>query len=193
MIYRIQPKINTYLQLHVPGRATRAALGKNSDFDIDHRPIVYSDHWKPFEIEFCDLENSASVVPDLSLRIGKLYCSERAYDALKEILSPHGEFLPVLHFTGKGYIYNCLEVAEKLDAINEKLSMHKPLEGCFSIVFNEDRLKNINAFKCEVDFNGLFCQSSVKAIVESENLTGIEFVEDVGHPFPPDADMVDRH
>jgi len=93
----------------------------------------------------------------------------------------------------EGYIYNCLDVAEKHDAVNDKHSMHEPLDFNFAITFHEGKLKGIGIFKAEIDFNGLFCSDAVKEIVEREGLTGIQFVEDVGHPFPPEANMKLEH
>ena len=192
MIYRIHSLDNQFMQFNVSGEAAREALGEDTMFHFDHRPVPYQSDWKSCEITFY-AEGNANAIPDLSMIRGKLYVSKRAYDTLELALSPHGEFLPVSHETGEGYIYNCLEVAEKYDAVNDDQSLHKPLDGHYAITFFEEKLKNINMFKAEIDFNGLFCSEIVKNLVEDKGLTGIQFVEDVGHPFPPEANMKQEH
>lgn len=188
MIYRIHPITKKYLCLHIDGKEARKALGEDTDFNLDPSPVAYSNGWKNMKVEFFDDDEGADTIPDIAMRVGKLFLSQKAYLPLKEMLAPHGEFLPVTHREGEGVIFNCLDLAEKYQALNEKLSMHDPLNDRYSIVFDEDKLRGVNIFKCDVDLSGIFCSDLIKTTVERERLTGIFFSNDVGSPFPFDID-----
>lgn len=193
MIYRIQPKTLEYMCLHIEGKEARKALGEETDFNIDPSPISYFDQWQTMKVDFYDDAPGANTIPDIAMRVGKLFLSEKSYSVLHKILAPHGEFLPVIYDSGKGYIFNCLDLAETYGAVNESLSMHDPMNDRFSIVFREKLLTGVNIFRSQVDLNGLFCSEEVKEIIVNSKLTGVEFVEDVGHPFPQDAKMQKSH
>ncbi|GLS25535.1 hypothetical protein [Marinibactrum halimedae] len=193
MIYRIHPITQKYLCLHIEGKEARKALGEDTDFNIDPSPISYSEGWQSMNVTFFDDGSGADTIPDISMRVGKLFLSLRAYEGLKDALISYGEFLPVTYDDKNGYIFNCLTLAEQHGAINKERSMHDPLNDRFSIVFDEEKLSDINMFRCEIDLDGFFVSSKIKEIVERKQLTGIIFSEDIGHPFPPNADMKREH
>jgi len=83
MIYRIHSLENQFKQFHITGEAAREALGEDTMFHFDHRPISYKVDWKSCEIEF-HAEGKVNAIPDLSMIRGKLYVSKRAYDALEK-------------------------------------------------------------------------------------------------------------
>ena len=191
MIYRIHSNIQHYLSLHIEGREARKALGQDSDFDIDERPISYLNHWKTMKVSFYDAfdGDNKKAVPDISLRLGKLFLNERAYQVLKVLLESDGEFLPVITEFGGGYIYNCLTVADDLNATDEKLCIHDPLNDRFSIGFIESRLVNCHVFRAQIDPAGYFCKQKMKDLVEQNNLTGISICENISNPFPEELNM----
>lgn len=176
--------------LHFDGDKTRQALGDETDFHIDERPISYSDVWNVCEIEFVDsFGGQSKKMPDISINIGKLFLSDKAYQVLNKLLLPFGEFLPVTHDGNKGYIFNCLKSVTP----DNKLSMHDPLNGLFSIVFNECDINGVEVFKSNIDFSGYFCSQNFKRIVEENGLTGISFSIDLGNPFPEELEMKIAH
>lgn len=193
MIYRIQPISLKYQCLHIEGKEARKALGEETDFNLDPSPIAYLDNWKPMPVSFFSDAKGADLIPDIALRVGKLFLSEKAYAVLKEALSPCGEFLPVTYEGGSGYLYNCLTMAEDYEAVDSKLSIHDPLSDQYAITFDNAKLTGIAIFKCNIDLSGLFCNDTVKKLIDSHQLSGVDLVEDIGHPFPADAKMIQTH
>ena len=189
MIYRVHPNINNFLMLHLDGDKAREALGEDTDFYLDERPIPYLQYWKIMTVGFMDaFGGGEKEIPDISANVGKLFLSEKAYKLLDDQLDGYGEMLPVIYESGTGYIFNCLKV---IDA-NEQQSMHDPLSDKFSVVFDEN-LDELNLFKSGIDFDAHFCNESFKRIVEENNLTGISFSVDIGSPFPEELGMRNTH
>lgn len=195
MIYRIHSHIEHYLVLHIEGREARKVLGKDTDFDIDERPIAYLNDWNAMKVSFYDAfgDDKNKAIPDISLRLGKLFLSERAYQVLKVLLENDGEFLPVITELGEAYIYNCLTVADRFNAVDEKLCIHDPLNDRFSVGFIESRLVDCHVFRAQIDLSGYFCKQEMKDLVEQHKLTGISICEDIGNPFPEELNMRNSH
>lgn len=191
MIYRIHPNIKSFLMLAFDGDNAREALGEDTDFYMDERPFSYKDEWKVMIIGFSDAfgGNSKKVIPDISVNVGKLFLSVKAYKYLKNLIGPCGELLPVQYDGQDGYIFNGLMTRKA----NEKLSIHDPLNDLFSIVFENDNDSSYPVFKAEIDFNAYFCHAEFKQIVEENNLTGITFSQDLGNPFPEALGMKTEH
>lgn len=190
MIYRIHPNIKDYLMLHLDGDKTREALGDDTDFHIDERPISYLKSWKKSEVDFVDsFGGRPKMMPDISMNIGKLFLSEKAYKVLYTIISACGEFLPISYNDNNGYIFNCLKSVEN----DNKLSTHNPLNDMFSIVFNEDDICDTEIFRSKIDTSGYFCSDNFKQLVEKNQLTGISFSVDLGNPFPEELEMKVAH
>jgi len=128
-------------------------------------------------------------LPDISLNVGKLFLSEKAYNILKDLIENNGEFLPVKYDDKKGFIFNGLTTINH----NEELSIHDPMNDRFSVVFDNSEVGCNSIFKAEIDFDAYFCQNELKQIVEKNNLTGINFSQDIGNPFPEELDMKVEH
>jgi len=189
LIYRIHPNIKNFLMLHLDGDKAREALGEDTDFYMDERPIPYLPNWKVMEVAFLDaFGGEDKEIPDISANVGKLFLSEKAFKLLKDQLVDCGETLPVIYENGNGYIFNCLKVVDA----NEKQSMHDPLNDRFSVVFDENP-DEFSLFKSGIDFDANFCNESFKRIVEENNLTGISFSVDIGNPFPEELGMRNTH
>lgn len=190
MIYRIQPNIREYLILTFDGDKAREALGEDTDFYMDERPLSYKDQWQPMEIAFSDaFGGSQKPTPDISLNVGKIFISEKAYDLLKEVISKFGELLPVSYEGKKGFIFNGLTTVNT----DEKLSINDPMNDRFSIKFSQDSIEDISIFKAEIDYDGYFCNDEFKEIIENNGLTGLNFSTDVGNPFPEELGMRTPH
>jgi hypothetical protein len=114
--------------LHLDGDKARAALGEDTDFYMDERPIPYAVDWQVMEVDFQDAYGAGEkLYPDISENVGKLFLSERAYATFKDLLAGLGEFLPVRYADQKGYVFNCLKT---VSAVGE-LSVHDPLNDRF--------------------------------------------------------------
>jgi hypothetical protein len=172
------------------GDKARKALGEDTDFYLDERPIPYQEEWKEMEVYFSDaLGGGKKEIPDISANVGKLFLSEKTYLALKDTLYQYGEFLTVKYENRVGYIFNCLTVVDT----DNKLNIHDPLNDCFSVVFNSTKTETVNIFKAEIDLDGHFCTNLLKSIAEKKNLTGVTFSTDIGNPFPEELGMRNTH
>ena len=191
MIYRIHPNIKDFLMLAFDGDKAREALGEDTDFYMDERPIPYIADWQPMEIGFSDAfgGKKKKEIPDISLNVGKLFLNEKAFDCLKDLISTNGELLPVKYDNKTGYIFNGLTTVKH----NEKLSTHDPMNNSFSVVFDESDIMHNSIFKAEIDHGAYFCQNEFKNIVEENSLTGINFSQDIGNPFPEELGMKVEH
>lgn len=184
MIYRIHHN-ERYLMHVVPPVESMTKLGEQfGTFAFNAQPIPYADIWQPLHIEFAPCEGSkASEIPDISENFGRLYVSHKAHEYLKELLTPHGEFLPVTFKGGEGHLFNPLTTAESLHAINESLTSHDAYGNLNHYGFMEAALGHTPLFKTELDtYKGIFCSDAVKIIYEANQLTGISFHPDLANP-----------
>lgn len=189
MIYRIHPVISEFFIACFDGDKARAALGEDTDFYMDERPIPYAVDWQVMEVDFQDAYGAGEkLYPDISANVGKLFLSERAYATFKDLLAGLGEFLPVRYADQKGYVFNCLKT---VSAVGE-LSVHDPLNERFSAVF-DNSADGVVLFKSDVDFDGHFCSEVFRKVVLENGLTGVCFSEDLGNPFPEELGMKVSH
>ena len=189
LIYRIHPNIKHFLMLHLDGDKARAALGEDTDFYMDERPIPYAVDWQVMEVDFQDAYGAGEkLYPDISANVGKLFLSERAYATFKDLLAGLGEFLPVRYADQKGYVFNCLKT---VSAVGE-LSVHDPLNDRFSAAF-DNSADGVVLYKSDTDLNGHFCSEVFRKVVLENGLTGVCFSEDLGNPFPEELGMKVSH
>ncbi|MDN3639239.1 hypothetical protein QWY82_10495 [Simiduia curdlanivorans] len=191
MIYRIHPNIKDFLMLAFDGDKAREALGEDTDFYMDERPIAYKNNWQPMEIGFSDafVGKNKKEIPDISLSVGKLFLSQKAYELLKNLIADSGELLPVNYSGKSGHLFNGLKTVKH----DPKLSVHDPLNDRYVITFDDSETKSLSIFKAEIDYDAYFCQDQLKKIVESNNLTGVSFSRDLGNPFPEELGMKSKH
>jgi hypothetical protein len=82
MIYRIHPVTSKYICFHIRGGEACRVLREEADFNIDPSPISYSEkNWQPMKVEFLDHEAGVDASPDIAMRVGKLFLSQKAYMA----------------------------------------------------------------------------------------------------------------
>lgn len=146
------------------------SLNYNTIHDFSVENLALSQYWKPIRAGFSEISGEKNLIPDISNWIGAtLFLSPKAYRFLNEILSPYGEFLPVLIDKETFYIFNCLTVIEaelsnnKLvfdkNNINEKVVFKTPQQQCIDIYCTE-RLKDaIENF----DLKGIIFDTNLKS------------------------------
>ncbi len=142
--------------------------------------------WTPVDIKF-DSDSKKNLIPDISVwNLSCLTLSSKAYEILKELLNPAGEFLALKNGF---YLYNCLEsiTADAVDAEKTKLkieevdSNHIPA----SLGLRVDKIKGKVIFKPGFLENSfLICQESFKQIAEKNQLKGVIFEENLSQMFP---------
>lgn len=184
MIYRIHHN-EAYLMHSVPPVEAMTKLGEqHGTFAFNAEPKPYLAVWQTLHIDFSPCTGSkAKAMPDISENFGRLFLSEKAYSALKELLSASGEFLPVTYEGGEGYLFNPLLTAEQCDAVDPKLTTHDQHGNLEHFGFMQEKLKDAPIFKTELDtFKGIFCAEEVKRVCEDAELTGVTFHPDVSNP-----------
>lgn len=195
MIYRIHPNHEKYKSFVLNSKVVRKALGADTMFHFSREPKSYQQSWTPFEISFSELgsKNNANL-PDISARNGRLYLSEAAYDALRTILAPHGELLPVFHESNKGFLFNPLSLAENYQALDPKACVKNEFGEVEAIGFLEEKLTDVDVFRSEFDgYAGIFCSDAFKSAVERHHLQGLLFSVDAVNPPSEDAEQPPLH
>lgn len=156
-------------------------------FNVNYAPRAFSSCLKrPLEINFqCEnTEFHGELMPDISEHYGRLFLSQKAYQALNGLLENDGEFLPVNYEEGSAYIFNPLSVAESVDGLDEKLSIKDEFGQRQNVAFHEERVKGFMIFKTEFDsFINAYVKDAVRDAIEAANLKGVYFTPDLGDPF----------
>lgn len=184
MIYRILHD-DSYLMHVIPPVESLAKLGDQyGTFAFNAEPISYKEVWKPLNIEFRACDGSrASTVPDVSENFGRLFLSEKAFEALGGLLECCGECLPVTFNDQKGYIFNPTGTAEQVGAVDEAAFVYDEHGNLAHFEFRESKLVSMPVFKTKLDlYKGIFCFESVKEAYEHAELTGVVFSADVSNP-----------
>lgn len=163
--------------------------------DIDRRidfngaPIRQKEFFRePLKVSFAPEfpGDKGLIVPDLCVSAGRLYLNEKAYGVLHDLIQEDGEFLDLIDDRGEpGYLFNPLRVAEKVDALDTKLSRKNEWGDVENIAFHEEKTKDWQVFRCE--FNGymrLYCQEPVKEAIEKAGLIGLYITTDLATPYP---------
>lgn len=84
--------------------------------------------------------------PCIALRVPAF--SERAVNALRDMLEPNGELLPLKTDIGNFWAYNSTKVADVLDASRSKLAENEAyISQIYHHVFHEERLADLTIFE----------------------------------------------
>ena len=117
MIYRIHHDEHFLMHVIQPVESMRKLGEQHGMFAFNSEPKPYANVWKPLQIEFHACEGKkAKSMPDVSENFGRLFLSEKAWQALTPLLESCGELLPVTFKSGDGFIFNPLLTAEQLNA-----------------------------------------------------------------------------
>jgi len=106
---------------------------------------------------------------------------------LKDLITNDGEFLPVKYEQGDAWLFNPLSIAEDVDGLDKKLSVKNEWGDIENIAFHENKVKEFSIFRCMFDINkNVFCQDTVKQVIEKAGLKGVFFTPDLGDQFSVD-------
>lgn len=178
MIYSLHPDVENFQLFSIDGKFARKALGEDTMFHFDESPVSYSDVWKPMELEFYISGKQKTLpIPDVTQHYGRLFLNEKAYAALKNILEPCGEFLPVFHSEGTGYLLNLLAIED--NALNKDLCKKNEWGEIVWIGFNEEHVIN-PVFRIEYDnFFSVFCSEKFQSVYIEAELSGLVFTQNL--------------
>lgn len=188
MIYVIHPDIAQFQCFVIDSKEARRKLGADTLFHFDQRPKSYAEGWAPLEIAFAKMSRGKNIaLPDITLRNGRMFLNEKACAALRDMLEPHGELLPVTYDGETGYLFNILALADATDALDEVRSSKNEYQELQSLAFHEERLEGVPVFRTAFDdFMGVYCQDALKEKIEQAGLKGVTFSPDLGNIYPPD-------
>lgn len=141
--------------------------------------LSLSENWQNITSEFIQADAKGEhPIPDVSLWLtgASLVLSSKAFSVLETLLSPFGEFLPVLCNNENFYIFNCLTLAEADPTQSEHIFQDGHIVGELKIGFDKKEVYGKLIFKTK--FNAcrdIYCGAEVKRIIESNKLTGVKF------------------
>jgi hypothetical protein len=157
----------------------------HQQFSVNFNPVPYSDKWQVLDVNFDDDGSGleGDLIPEISVHYGRIYLSRLAYEALVDILSRDGEFLPIRVNGEEAYFFNPLKKAEDVDGLDKTLSIKNEWGDIEHTAFHQDRVKDFAIFKSDFDnCVSAYCREDVKEIVEEAGLKGVFFTEDLGNP-----------
>jgi hypothetical protein len=141
-------------------------------------------YWKNFQGTFKKVRNGATKIPDITCwRGATLVVSQTAYNKLKDSLTPYGEFLPITCDDAPYFIFNCLELA-KLDSSNSIFNTEDGHQIEAQKIVFDNSTESKTVFKSQDEgCTAVFCSETLKNKVQSENLKGIKFSENLATIF----------
>ena len=187
-LYSLYADTENYRSLGFDRHQCREVFGEDiqNQFDVNFEAKPYTSVWQPLNVSFADDGSglSGDLIPDISERDGRLFLSPKAYDILKDLIYNDGEFLRVTYEDGEAYMFNPLSLAESVDGLDQKLSIKSEWGDIENTAFHEDRVKGFNVFRSKFDnYRSIYCQESVKSIIEEHKLNGLIFTRDLGNPY----------
>jgi hypothetical protein len=144
-----------------------------------------SDKWPQshgsFYDMFSDKTEELPVAPDVYLWMNVfLVLSTKAKAILSPMLDIFGEFLPFECNGLKYYIFAVNSIIEPELSKHSSLSSNGNYAGISSLSFNPETIGTHIIFKTSFDrFNYLYCTENLKGIIELNELTGLQFSEDL--------------
>ncbi|GLS26340.1 hypothetical protein [Marinibactrum halimedae] len=192
-----------YLRMLWDAAHVRSLVG---EYNIDHRidinsgPVAHKNVFKePIRVSFdySHPDYKGRIRGDLSVQEGRLYLNQKALNALKPLIDDDGDIIEVIDEKNEiGYVFTPLQVAEKVDAIDMKLTQINQWGDPEHLAFYEDRLERWNIFRCELNsYMSLQCSQAVKDLIEKFNLKGVFFTPSLGNRYPNqfDKNKIDSH
>lgn len=190
-LYSVYADKKHYRSLGFDRSQSRKIFGENieNQFDVNFEAKPYAQLWKTLDVNFADDGSglSGNLTPDISEHNGRLFLSQKAYDALKDLLAQDGEFLPARYEQGSAFLFNPLSVAEDVDGLDTELSIKNEWGDVENLAFHEERIKDFVIFRSAFDnYRSAFCSDLLKNAITSAGLKGIFFTPDLGNPYTLD-------
>jgi hypothetical protein len=183
MIYKLRADNQNYMNFYIDPYEIHSTIG---DYFLLDQP-KWDSFWKKLPATFSDDSDKGDLikVPDITVWIVSacLALNQKSYEILKNMLMPHGEFLPaecegvpywVYHLTNKtGFEFVDLEKSHRTIDEGEYIEMQ-------SLVFKEDKLDGMPVFQSEFNlYRDTYCTEQFKSLVESAGLQGLYFSTDL--------------
>ena len=178
--YRIQPEQEQYMKFELDAFDFLDKLGEKYELSDLGKPIQHD--WQPIKGVF-HRRIGADVIPDITTwQTNFLVLNQKAYDALKEMLEPLGELLPLVVESDTYYLFNPLVRLpdDVIDMEKSEYEYHNTEEepvGFKVLYFNENTIPEDELLFClQNDFAyNIYCDVRFKNIVSEKGLCGLCF------------------
>ena len=148
MIFRIEADVSEYQSIVFDIDdyldVLDPSIGEKQAMFLPMVNLAVAEFWSPIELSYFHNEGTIDLA-DVSLwKSGLLLMNQKGYDALRDVLTDSGEFLPCELHGKAAYIFNCLELKPENGA---KVS-YKEKEGW---------KQSVEAIEFPDGWNGTFC------------------------------------
>jgi hypothetical protein len=162
------------------------AIEDSIAFQFPQHNLALASTWSTVPLSFKQIMPDSQDVPDICTWHGAcLILSPKAYDAIGQLISPFGEFLPVDYEGAVYQIFNCRTFG-RTDDINSKVEQFDGIPmGAEKLAFNAVDVIDKVIFKTQLNrCASCFCGDLLKEAIEKAGLCGIRFETDLTHIFP---------
>ena len=185
MIYKLSFNYEGFLNLDIYleelGDEIGEVIGEEAFYNYSWENRTLKDHWVDVGGGFVAVGLDATKAPDITAWNGaNLVLSPKSYTALKEVLEKYGEFLPLTIDDQVYHVFNCLNTVSVDKSQSESDIVNELWMGIKSIGFDEEVVSKNLIFKTTFDRCGaIYCGVEFKALIESLNLEGLLFLENL--------------
>lgn len=153
-------------------------IGERSAMRLSTSSTTIKDFWKPLEVEVFHNQNTIDL-PDISTwQVGMIIMNQRAHEALSDLLSPFGEFLPVELLGKTGYLYHCTNIHHFLET-EVTYRMHGDIyAGVTHLQFSDNFDAHIATGIHKVN-SDMYCSEAVAKAISDNKLTGLLLIKDL--------------
>ena len=144
--------------------------------------ISLADVWEPIPARFVDVDGlPTDKVPDITVWRGScLFLSPFARKALEVHLEGLGEYLPVPVGDDTYFVFNCMNEVQADKSQSEADIRNELWLGVKSIGFKKEDVATNLIFKTKFNRgSALYCGEDFKALIEANNLAGVQFIDDL--------------
>jgi|TARA_R110002126_G_scaffold57236_2_gene151934 hypothetical protein len=192
-VYQIKNEAYTYdvIDFHIVELSE--TISKNNDLDTDTvlrmfmssslNNIEFSPLW-PQGLNFAYFGKAKKQDYDIS-RLGHFFIMKMpVYELLKERLANFGEFLPVKAEGNNMILFNLLTFGQEQKDMCLTKYEDGFEDGLELLTFEQDDIQNKLLFKSKLEgAQKVYCTDEFKNIIQSNNLKGLVFDEDLLDPF----------
>lgn len=191
MLYTLIADSKNYLGASIDSSYVEKIVGslrgdrRDDRIDVNHLPRSWAGVFPdPLPIKFTPFDNcSGKNIPDIDEFQGRLFLSEKAFNALHELIKNDGEFVPAIYEFGTAYVFTPLRVAEA----DMRITLKNEWDEIVNLGFDEEQVKNWSLFRTEYNaYMRLYCSDSVKNAIEEASLSGLFITTDLANIFPED-------
>jgi hypothetical protein len=187
MMYKISFNYTDYKNLDIDLEELMFSVGESlggiEAFDMySWDNISLKEHWVDVGGKYIDVDGlPTNTSPSITAWNGaNLVLSPKAYDAIGNQLADYGEFLPITIDGVQHYFFNCLNVVKSDPKQSEADIQNDVWLGIKKIGFKQADVDSNLVFKSKFDrCSSLYCGQAFKNLIESSELEGLLFIEDL--------------